>query len=134
MAENCPHCGAKLPWVVDAFCPACDERLDETLRHSEKRGVLVQTGNNGAWLMRGILGVLFLLTGLLLIGMSLRVVFFGTRWPYATVVVVLGLGLVGTALIVIFYKVPAVVDQRLPTPRDHVPPPDSTPPSEHISE
>jgi hypothetical protein len=29
MSENCPHCGAPLPVVPDAFCPICRERLDE---------------------------------------------------------------------------------------------------------
>ena len=26
---ECPHCGAALPAVVDAFCPDCREPLDE---------------------------------------------------------------------------------------------------------
>jgi hypothetical protein len=27
--EACPHCGATLPTVVDAFCPECRAALDE---------------------------------------------------------------------------------------------------------
>jgi predicted amidophosphoribosyltransferase len=27
--ECCPHCGSKLPLVVDAFCGTCGESLDE---------------------------------------------------------------------------------------------------------
>lgn len=27
--DACPHCGGKLPWVRDAFCGTCGERLDE---------------------------------------------------------------------------------------------------------
>jgi hypothetical protein len=27
--ETCPHCGKRLPIVVDAFCPDCRGRLDE---------------------------------------------------------------------------------------------------------
>ena len=27
--EKCPHCHERLPTFVDAFCPACRERLDE---------------------------------------------------------------------------------------------------------
>jgi hypothetical protein len=30
MIQLCPHCGATLPWVVDAFCPGCRKRLDES--------------------------------------------------------------------------------------------------------
>src|SRR5262245_47204861 len=29
MAENCPHCGAALPTMTDAFCPVCRNDLDE---------------------------------------------------------------------------------------------------------
>jgi len=29
MPEVCPHCGERLPFVVDAFCPECRERLDD---------------------------------------------------------------------------------------------------------
>src|SRR5947209_3172200 len=29
MSEHCPHCEAKLPLVVDAFCPECGNRVDE---------------------------------------------------------------------------------------------------------
>ena len=29
MPEVCPHCGERLPIVVDAFCPECREPLDE---------------------------------------------------------------------------------------------------------
>ncbi len=29
MSNTCQHCGAKLPRVVDAFCPDCRGRLDE---------------------------------------------------------------------------------------------------------
>ena len=27
--QACPHCGATLPYVRDAFCPECDKPLDE---------------------------------------------------------------------------------------------------------
>jgi hypothetical protein len=27
--DTCPHCGFRLPAVVDAFCPECREPLDE---------------------------------------------------------------------------------------------------------
>src|SRR5947207_3094587 len=27
--ETCPHCGVRLPHVVDAFCPDCFAALDE---------------------------------------------------------------------------------------------------------
>jgi hypothetical protein len=27
--EACPHCGATLPYVRDAFCPECEQPLDE---------------------------------------------------------------------------------------------------------
>ena len=30
MPDNCPHCGAPLPFVVDAYCPECREELDES--------------------------------------------------------------------------------------------------------
>ena len=30
MSEKCPHCGSLLPVIVDAFCPDCRQRLDET--------------------------------------------------------------------------------------------------------
>lgn len=26
--QNCPHCGSRLPGVVDAFCPDCHQSLD----------------------------------------------------------------------------------------------------------
>lgn len=29
MPETCPHCGAKLPMVVDVFCPECRKDLSE---------------------------------------------------------------------------------------------------------
>ena len=29
MSESCQHCGTKLPWKVDAFCPTCRSALDE---------------------------------------------------------------------------------------------------------
>jgi hypothetical protein len=29
MSMSCPHCGASLPAVGDAFCPECHEALDE---------------------------------------------------------------------------------------------------------
>jgi hypothetical protein len=29
MAETCPHCGIKLPAMVDAFCPECRNDLAE---------------------------------------------------------------------------------------------------------
>lgn len=33
MAQSCPHCGVKLPAVVDAFCPEC--RADLSLAPEE---------------------------------------------------------------------------------------------------
>ncbi len=30
MDQRCPHCGFRLPASVDAFCPECRERLDES--------------------------------------------------------------------------------------------------------
>jgi hypothetical protein len=29
MAQQCPHCGEKLPFIQDAFCPECHKALDE---------------------------------------------------------------------------------------------------------
>jgi hypothetical protein len=28
MSDNCPHCGARLPQMQDAYCPHCHEELD----------------------------------------------------------------------------------------------------------
>jgi hypothetical protein len=30
--QACPHCGAALPYVRDAFCPECNQPLDEPPR------------------------------------------------------------------------------------------------------
>jgi hypothetical protein len=38
---ECPHCGAGLPAVVDAFCPECREPLDE---RSASLATLVERG------------------------------------------------------------------------------------------
>jgi hypothetical protein len=29
MSQRCPHCDATLPWVADAYCSSCGNRLDE---------------------------------------------------------------------------------------------------------
>ena len=64
--ETCPHCGKRLPLVVDAFCPECWERLDEIPvtgenaegqgdnRRPSKAGVSI-----GPFLMMGGLALLF---------------------------------------------------------------------------
>ena len=33
--DACPHCGVKLPAVVDAFCPECRESLSEPTVHED---------------------------------------------------------------------------------------------------
>ncbi len=37
-APNCPHCGSKLPFVIDAYCPECREPLDSQIetRHQSR--------------------------------------------------------------------------------------------------
>src|SRR5713101_641026 len=55
MAEVCPHCGAKLPAIRDAFCSACFNDLDEAparpLGHSklEKVQGIAETPEVAVW-------------------------------------------------------------------------------------
>ena len=48
MDKKCQHCGAKLPWVVDAFCSTCGKALDEfpepLSTESDKSGVGFSNG------------------------------------------------------------------------------------------
>ncbi|MDY3562222.1 hypothetical protein R5W23_003684 [Gemmata sp. JC673] len=40
MSDTCPHCGAKLPYVIDAFCPECRESLAEPSEVDHRPNVL----------------------------------------------------------------------------------------------
>lgn len=46
MSHHCPHCGAKLPWVADAFCPACGYRLDEPPAPAASAGTAAAGGRS----------------------------------------------------------------------------------------
>ncbi|MDB5388667.1 MAG: hypothetical protein JWM11_4313 [Planctomycetaceae bacterium] len=45
---HCPHCQAKLPFILDAFCPECRERLDEPPVSAGLAGALPEEGTKGS--------------------------------------------------------------------------------------
>ncbi len=65
MPSQCPHCGASLPIVLDAFCPNCRQPLDEqpsaTTSCNESRP---RPGVNFLGLMGMIGGLAAMTTGL----------------------------------------------------------------------
>jgi hypothetical protein len=68
---HCPHCGASLPVVRDAFCSACLESLDEPPaqpRTASEQAAFRAEGNRQVWL--GLVGVL----------VALKVLYWGLRW------------------------------------------------------
>ncbi len=56
---ECPHCGAALPSVPDAFCPICRESLDEPIlrqRTPAQKAALRADGKRQFW--AALIGVL----------------------------------------------------------------------------
>src|SRR5262245_28594933 len=56
---NCPHCGAALPAVVDAFCPECRRPLDDPPDpDAALRRRITHSGTNWAYLLVAFAAVL----------------------------------------------------------------------------
>ncbi len=77
--DTCPHCGAKLPPLVDAFCPDCFAALDEpTAKEKAAFGLKDAPGNT----RHTITPVRLILVGAFALFVSFRTVIQG-RWAEA---------------------------------------------------
>jgi len=63
VSTHCQHCGNKLPWVVDAFCPSCSNRLDEPPSPVAPAGAAPAAGKSAG--VGALLGLLMMLGGVL---------------------------------------------------------------------